>query len=98
KARAEFNDKAAIEMLAEQIGKDGDHGLRLLATQLLGDSTNPRAAKALEKRLNHQDEAVRVAALTGLRKHLGESDLRPLDLALKTEKADVGKIAVEALE
>ncbi len=98
RALAGFNDNAGIELLSEQIGKDGDHGLRLLATQLLGDAANPRAAKALEKRLNHADEAVRIAALTGLRKHLGDSDLRPLDLALKTDKPDVGKLAVAALE
>ena len=39
-----------------------------------------------------------MAALKGLRKHLGEEDLRPLDLALKVEKADVGRLAVQALE
>ena len=44
------------------------------------------------------DEAVRVAAFQGLRQHLGEDDLRPLDLALKAEKADVGRLAVQALE
>ena len=95
-ALAEFNDNASIELLSEQIGKDGDHGLRLLATQLLGEATNPRAAKALEKRLSHPDEAVRLAALNGLRKQLGEGDLRPLDLALKTDQPDIGQVAVEA--
>ena len=52
----------------------------------------------LEKCLSHNDEAVRVAALQGLRKHLGEENLQPLDLALKVDKADVGKLAVQALE
>jgi ParB family chromosome partitioning protein len=95
---AGWNDTPSIEVIAEQIGKDGDHGLRLLATRLLADSGHPRAAKLLEKVLNHSDEAVRVAAFQGLRKHLGEQDLRPLDLALQTGKADVGKLAVAALE
>jgi ParB family chromosome partitioning protein len=98
RALAGYNDTQSIELLSECVGKDGDHGLRLLATQLLGDSGHPRAAKLLEKWLSHADEAVRVAALAGLRKLLGEQDLRPLDLALKTEKADVGRAAVQALE
>jgi ParB family chromosome partitioning protein len=98
RALAEYNDMQSIELLSERVGKDGDHGLRLLATQLLGDSGQPRAAKLLEKWLSHADEAVRVAALAGLRRLLGEQDLRPLDLALKTEKADVGQAAVQALE
>jgi ParB family chromosome partitioning protein len=98
KALASYHDTASIELVSEQVGKDNDHGLRLLATQLLGDSDHPRAAKLLEQWLNHADEAVRLAALQGLRKHRGEQDLRPLDLALKVEKADVGRAAVQALE
>ena len=95
---ASYNDTPSIELIAERISQDTDHGLRLLATQLLGDSNHPRAPKLLEKSLSHNDEAVRVASLQGLRKHLGETDLRPLDLALKVDKADVGKLAVQALE
>src|SRR5262249_6154564 len=95
---AEFNDTQSIELISEQVGKDRDHALRKLATQLLAESNHPRAAKLLEQWLKHQDEAVRVAALEGLRKHLGEQDLRPLDLALQVEKADVGRLAVQALE
>jgi ParB family chromosome partitioning protein len=98
KTLAEFNDTAAIEQLAEQIGRDGDHALRLLATQLLGQAEHPRAAPLLEKVLTHADEAVRVAAFHGLRRHLGESDLKPLDLALKAEQPDIGKLAVQQLE
>ena len=48
--------------------------------------------------MGHRDEAVRVSAFHGLRKHLGKSDLRPIDLALKAEKPDVGRLAVQALE
>jgi ParB family chromosome partitioning protein len=95
---AENRDTGSIELISEQIQNDADHALRLLATQLLSDSGHPRAAKLLEARLTHADEAVRVAALTGLRKTLGEQDLRPLDLALKAEKADVGRLAVQGLE
>src|SRR5438874_6695597 len=85
-------------MIGEQIAADADHGLRVLATELLGAGGNPRAVKVLEKSLTHNDEAVRVAALKGLRRHLGETALQPLDLALKAEKADVGRRAVQALE
>ena len=95
---AAWADTPSIELLAQQVSADADHALRLLAAQLLSDSGHPRAAKLLEKGLTHNDEAVRVAALTGLRKHLGEADLRPLDLALAAEKADVGRLAVQALQ
>jgi ParB family chromosome partitioning protein len=97
-ALASYNDTASVEMLSERIGEDSDHGVRLLATRLLGEAKHLRAAPLLEKWLNFSDEAVRVAALEGLRKQLGEQDLRPLDLALKVEKADVGRVAVQALE
>lgn len=95
---AEFGDTVSIELVSEQIGKDADHALRLLATQLLGSSKHPRAPRLIEEQLSHSDEAVRLAALEGLRKHLGEQDLRPLELALKVEKADVGRAAVQGLE
>ncbi len=95
---ASYNDTPSIEMIGEQIPTDADHGLRVLGTELLGNSGHPKAVKILEKCLTHADEAVRVAALVGLRKHLGNEDLRPLDLALKAEKADVGRLAVQALE
>jgi ParB family chromosome partitioning protein len=98
KALAECGDVASIELLAGQIDQDADHALRLLATQLLGDSGHARAAGLLEPRLKHADEAVRVAALAGLRRLRGEQDLQPLDLALKAEKADVGRLAVQGLE
>jgi ParB family transcriptional regulator, chromosome partitioning protein len=98
RALAEYNDTASIELLSEQVGKDADHTLRLLGAQLLGKATNPRAAKLLEGWLKHADEAVCVAALHGLRRHLGQDDLRPLELALKVEKAKVGEAAVEGLQ
>jgi ParB family chromosome partitioning protein len=97
-ALADSGDTASINLLSERIALDLDHGVRLLATELLGASRHPRAAPLLEQWLNHTEEAVRVAALQGLRRHLGEQDLRPLDLALKVEKSDVGKLAVQALQ
>ena len=94
---AGIGDARSIEVIAAQVGKDPDHGIRLMAAKLLGDAKHPRAAAVMEGGLKHADEAVRVATLAGLRKHLGERDLRPLDLALKAGKADVGTLAVEAL-
>jgi ParB family chromosome partitioning protein len=94
---AALGDVRAVELISEQVGRDPDHGLRQAAARMLGDSPLPRASALLEPWLGHADEAVRVAAFEGLRKHLGAADLKPLDLALKAEKADVGKRAVRAL-
>jgi ParB family chromosome partitioning protein len=98
KALAGFGDAASLERIADQMARDGDHSLRLTACKLLGESKHPRAGKLLEKGLDHRDEAVRIAAFEGLRRHAGPKDLRPLVLALKTGKADVGQRAVQALE
>ena len=98
KTLAEWADAAAVERVAMQLTRDSDHTLRLAACKLLGESKHPRAAKLLEKGLLHREEAVRLAAFDGLRRHAGPNDLRPLALALKAEKADVGRRAVEALE
>ncbi len=98
KALAGYGDTRAVGLIAEQAEADNDHTLRLIAAKLLGASDHPRAATLLEKLLGHRDEAVRVSAFHGLRKHLGESDLKPIELALKAEKPDVGRLAVQALE
>jgi ParB family chromosome partitioning protein len=95
---AGFADAASLKRIAVQMSKDADHGLRLLACRLLGESAHPQAARALEKGLEHADEAVRVLAFDGLCRHAGPSDIRPLVLALKAEKADIGVRAVRALE
>ena len=95
---AGFDDAAAVELMSGRAGLDGDPVLRLLAVRKLGESKHPLAAKLLEPWLNDMTDGVRLAALEGLRKHLGASDLRPLELALKTEKGDVGREAVRALE
>lgn len=91
-------DAVSIKRIATQMGNDPDHGLRLVACQLLADSTHPQAVKSLENGLKHAEEAVRLAAFDGLLRHAGPKDLRPLALALKVEKADVGQRAVQALE
>jgi ParB family chromosome partitioning protein len=98
KELAALDDTRAVELISAQVGADADHVLRRLAVERLGDSAHPRAATLMERWLSHPDEAVRVATLHGLRKHLGEADLRPLDLALKVDKPDVGRLAVQALE
>ena len=95
---AGFADAAALKRIGAQMGSDSDHTLRLLACRLLGDSSHPRAVRALEKGLDHREEAVRLLAFDGLRRHAGPGDLRPLALAIKTGKPDVGIRAVQALE
>jgi ParB family chromosome partitioning protein len=95
---AGFDDAASLELLAEQAGRDTDHGLRLLAAQLLGQSDHPRSPTLLEGLLKHAEGAVRTAAFEGLRRQRGPSDLRTLDLALKAEQPEIGRMAVEALK
>jgi ParB family chromosome partitioning protein len=96
RALAGWADAVAIKRIARQM--HGDHALRLLACRLLGESQHPRAPHALEEGLENTDEAVRLLAFDGLRRHAGPSDLRPMALALKAEKADIGVRAVQALE
>jgi ParB family chromosome partitioning protein len=95
---AGFADTTSVEAIAARMKSEPDHTLRLLACRLLGESKHPRAGKLLEKGLRHTDEAVRLEAFDGLRRHSGPDDLRPIVLALEAEKADVGKRAVAALE
>ncbi len=97
KSLAEWKDSTSIDILGEQINKDPDHQLRLLAVQLLASSDNPRVGKILEKAVGHGDGKVRVVAFNGLFRPL-KPDLGPIDLALKTGQADVGILAVKALE
>jgi ParB family chromosome partitioning protein len=95
---AGFADEISLKRIASQMKDDPDHALRLLACQLLGASKHPRAPKLLEDGLKHKDEAVRIEAFEGLRRLAGPKDLRPLTLALKTERGDIGVRAVRALE
>ncbi|MDB5307711.1 MAG: putative lyase [Gemmataceae bacterium] len=97
KTLAEWKDSASIDILGEQVDKDPDHQLRLLAAQLLSASDNPRVGKILEKAISHGDGKVRVQAFQGLFKPL-KPDFGPIDLALKTGHADVSTLAVKALE
>jgi ParB family chromosome partitioning protein len=98
RALADLGDAQAVQRIATQMGRDPDHALRLLACKLLAKSAHPRAVPALEKGLTHRDEPVRLAAFEGLRRHVGPSDLRPMEQALKAGKADIGQKAVEALQ
>ncbi len=98
RALAGWADAASVQRIAARIGADPDHGLRLLACRLLAESAHPQAAPALEKWLTHRDEPVRLAVFEGLRRHAGPASLRPMELALKAGKADVGQKAIEALQ
>ena len=98
KELADWKDAASLDLIANQLEQDADHQLRLLAAQTLAASPNPRSVALLEAAVNHRDEKVRVEAFKGLQRHLGASDFRPIDQALKTGKADVGALAVKALE
>ncbi len=94
---AAWADAAGLDLLAARLDADPDHQLRLLAAQLLAASPNPRAVALLEAAVRHKDEKVRVEAFRGLQKFLGADSLKPIDLALKAGKPDVGVLAVGAL-
>jgi len=94
---AGWNDADSLDLLGARVSQDEDHGLKVLATELLGASGSPRAVKLLEPLLQASEESVRMAALAGLRKLEGDTSLRVLDLALAAQKRDVGVAAVEAL-
>lgn len=90
-------DAASVDLLSNAAGTDPKHGLRVRATELLGTVGHPKATGHLENLLRGEAEAVRLAALGGLRNIEGESALRPLELALNVQKPDVGVEAVKAL-
>jgi ParB family chromosome partitioning protein len=94
----DFADAASTRLIAGQMKSDADAALRLRACKLLASLMHPSALKELEEGLKHKDEAVRIAAFEGLVSRADEGDLRPLLLALRTEKVDIGKRAVTALE
>lgn len=97
KTLMEWKDSASIELVGERIDKDPDHQLQFLATKLLSESDHPRVGKILEKAISHANGKVRVQAFLGLFRPL-KPDFGPIDLALKTGQADVGTLAVKALE
>jgi ParB family transcriptional regulator, chromosome partitioning protein len=92
-----YDDGASVDLLAGRCTEESDHALRVRACELLGASANARAVKHLEALLKQGSEAVRLAALAGLRHHLGAQDRRPLEWALAARKPEVGVAAVHAL-
>ncbi|HRI11308.1 MAG TPA: HEAT repeat domain-containing protein, partial [Nannocystaceae bacterium] len=97
KVVATWNDAAGIDLLGRAAKGDGDHRLKVLATELLGKSGQQRAVKPLEELLRANEEAVRLAAFAGLRAIEGDANLRPLNLALAAKKRDIGVAAIKAL-
>lgn len=94
---ASFNDRRSIELIMGVAERDRDHKLKVLATELLGESNNPLAIKHLEKLLRSSAEDVRRAALEGARALHGAKVLRPLELALDSGHRDIGVEAIDAL-
>lgn len=94
---ARYNDAPALELLSQRVQRESDHELSVRATQLLGETGNPRAITSLEELLRSNDGDVRVAALEGLRALEGQQALRPLTLALDTNHADIGLLTTAAL-
>jgi ParB family chromosome partitioning protein len=98
KTLAGFADAESVKRIYNEMNHDADHELRLLACKLLTESPHPRASRALEKALDHNDDKVRITAFEGLRKRSGPQDIRTLALALKAGRADIGERAVHGLE
>lgn len=94
---AQFNDKQALQLIAQQAGNERDHKLKVLATSLLGETRNARAVPHLEGLLRDSAADVRKEAFEGLRHLVGESEVRPLELALGAGYDNVGKLAISAL-
>ncbi len=98
KALNEWNDAASLELIAQQIERDPDAAMKVQAAKYLGSVANPRAVSLLEPFIGHADGKVRVQVFEGLANQLGRTDFKPIDLALKTNHADIGVRAVKALE
>ncbi len=94
---AQYNDSTSLKMIAKQVKHDSDVNLRIEATQILANSKHGLAKSLLEPLLAHKDEAVRLASFNGLFDKALEDDFSPIDLALKTRKADVALLAIERL-
>ncbi|MEM7010272.1 MAG: HEAT repeat domain-containing protein [Verrucomicrobiota bacterium] len=92
---AGFGDEISVQIIDKHIDDENDHALRTKAAELLAASDHAAATTQLEKRIKHKHDSVRLAALSGLRRQLGEDDLRPLRLAIDVET--IGPLAVEAL-
>ncbi|WP_029631366.1 HEAT repeat domain-containing protein, partial [Zavarzinella formosa] len=93
-----WNDAASLELIARQVEKDPDSALKVKAAKILGWVKNPRAVTLLEPFIGHADGKVRVQVFQALANQLGRADFKPIDLALKTNQADIGVLAVKALE
>ncbi len=95
---SQFPDAPSIDLIAAQMERDADPRIRLLAAELLANLRHPHVTAVLENGLKNDNEAVRGVCFQGLRRQLGDANLRPLELALATKHVDLGKFAVQALE
>ena len=94
---AGWDDAIAIEILASLASSGSTPKFQTRATAHLGTSKHARAIPPLQKLLRSSTEGVRKSALSGLRRHLGDADLQPLQLALQAGRVDIGVIAIDAL-
>jgi len=97
KELASYRDGPSIRLLVRRAAEAGDHGLRLKAIELLGQSEDVRAVEPLERLMGADSEGLRRATLKSLRALEGAEALRPLERALEVQKPDVGVEAIRAL-
>ncbi len=92
-------DRESVELLALRTMDDADRELRVRAARYLAASDHPRAIPKLEELVGvADDDEVRQIVFAGLRRRLGETALRPMELALAAARADVGQVGQRAVE
>ncbi|MEO0600725.1 MAG: HEAT repeat domain-containing protein, partial [Myxococcota bacterium] len=95
---ASHADRDAIERLAQRTMDDPDRALRVRAARHLAASDHPRAVPRLEELVGTaDDDEVRQIVFDGLRRRLGASSLRPMELALASTRAEVGQVGQRAV-
>jgi len=101
-ALARMGADAASEWLRLALA-DEDGGVRAAAAMAFGESGDPRALPDLERLLGDEDPAVRAAAVRavaelGCRAAVGEEVLESVECLLAAALADVGPVAIAAVE
>jgi len=96
---AEHADRESIELLAARAIDDPDRELRVTAARHVAASDHPRAIPKLEDLIGGAtDDEVRQIVFEGLRRRLGRTSHRPMELALLGSRADLGQVGQRAID
>ena len=94
---ADYADNRSVKMLAQHVGNESDHKLRVRTTQLLCKSDSPLAGKLLEPFLQVDDMVVRQTAFDGLCSRAADGDFSPMELALDSGHDNIATDAIKRL-